>query len=665
MSGGNKLSGTTRRVRISLSAILVMLCLSLFLAPGSILAADKTGAAAPNDRFGVASSHLSFYEPADVDRMLDEAASSGIGWVRCAFAWSDLEPARGDWRFEKPDMVVRKARERNIKVLGILAGSPGWANGGNPWNYPPTDLEAWTIYAWTVSNRYRGIVSAWEIWNEENIDQYWKPGPDPARYVQLLGLASAGVRAADPEAKVVMGGVAGLDPQYLDDCLGLGAAEYVDAVAYHPYPETLEEDNYSPQESRCRDIVGFLRWLVSEHTTKDLEIWITELGWTTCAESPPGVSEQTQASYLLRSLINYAGTDVDMVFSYNLRDEHLNEHDCYGLLRDDYTEKPSYRHYATFNDVFSSTPAAPVPPASFDCAVPESLEAHCFTGEDGSLRIGVWKSDDSDDSLTIALKDCAYGEPLTVDPSSGEATPTPGVSRGEDGLLRVSGLAIGKTPVVLVFDRLLAPHVFSLSPAEGTAGTPVDIRGFGFGPAQGSSRVDFGGVPAAAYLSWTDGEVRCSVPAGVAGEVEVRVVTESATSNAATFAVFGVSSITPDYGIQGSQVAVTNLAGGGFQQGATVRLERGGSPTIDATSVVVVSGGSITCFLSLSGAPLGRYDVVVRNPDGREARLGQGFRVTDACGGGAGASISVFAGLMGLLSMAGYGLSARGPRGRR
>jgi hypothetical protein len=613
----------------------------------------------PNDRFGVASSHLSFYEPDQIDEILDRTASAGIGWVRCSFAWSDLEPVRGEWHFDKADMVVGKALARGIKVLGIMGASPPWANGGNPWNYPPTDLEAWTIYTWTVSQRYRGYVAAWEIGNEENIPQFWMPEPNPGQYVQLLGLASPAIRYADPGVKVVMGGVAGLDPQYLDDCLNLGAADYIDAIAYHPYPETLEEDNYTPQESRCRDIVGFVHWLVSEHTSKDLEIWITELGWTTCPESPPGVSEETQASYMLRSFINYAGTDVDRVFWYNLNDEYLNEHDYYGLLRQDMTSKLSYPYYANFNACL--TGALPTAPGtvSFVCSRPETLEAHSFTLGDEGLTISAWKSDDAGDSLDITLADYAYGEPVTVDPLTGGEEPTPGVTRDENGCLTVSSLGIGKTPVILRFARLHPPHIFTLAPTGGAAGAVISVKGFGFGSSRGSSRVYFGTAPSTVYSSWADDEVRCAVPPGTAGEVAVRVVAGESSSNEVPFRVFAVTSVTPDYGVQNTTVEVSNLAGAEFETGATVRLERSGSPTINAENVTVVSSSKITCRLNLTGAPLARYDVVVRNPDGGEARLVQRFRVTDACGGGAGASLSLFAGMMGLLSLAGVGIRSR------
>jgi len=100
-------------------------------------------------------------------------------------------------------------------------------------------------------------------------------------------------------------------------------------------------------------------------------------------------------------------------------------------------------------------------------------------------------------------------------------------------------------------------------------------------------------------------------------------------------------------------VVDAQIAGSGFAAGATVRLERS-STVINATDVVV-SPSQITCKLNLNGQPLGKYNLIVKNPNGQEAKLAGGFSITDACGQGAGASIVVLAGMMSLLSMAGLG----------
>ena len=287
-------------------------------------------------------------------------------------------------------------------------------------------MQAWSTYEQTVSERYRGKVAAWEVWNEENIDQFWQPHPDVAAYVGLLRTAAAAIKAGDPATTVVMGGVAGLDPNYLDACLRAGAWQYVDAIAYHPYPETLHWNDYTPQEERCRDIVSFVHSLVAGYTSKPIQVWITEFGWTTCAQQPPGVDGATQAAYMLRSLINYMDTDVDRVIWFNLRDTNLNALDRYGLLTADGTEKYAYGCYRTFQQSFGKASASAADQVAFSCARPETLEAHCFGTPEGSLILGAWKSYDAADTLSFTLNSPAFKDPLLVDPQTGEAQPLPG-----------------------------------------------------------------------------------------------------------------------------------------------------------------------------------------------------------------------------------------------
>lgn len=609
-------------------------------------------------RYGIASSHLPLYSPAVKQAELDATSGAGISWIRCVFAWSDMEPIPGVWNFTGTDEAVEMARARGIRILGILLASPPWANGGNPWNYPPVNMAAWYNYVYTVCFRYRGKVSAWEVWNEQNIHAFWMPDPNPVQYVNLLSVASSAVRAADPGAKVVMGGVAGLDPDFLNQCLAAGAANHIDALAYHPYPETLQADNYKPQEEHCRNIVIFLRWLISVYTSRPIEIWITEFGWTTCAESPPGVSEDTQASYILRSFLNYSKTDVNMIFLYNLRDGLLTPQHCYGILQNNFSVKPSYNFYKNFNSIFGDSIPAPPASAVFSCSAPDDLETHLSVLPDQSLVISAWNSQDNADVLTIDIADVRYDVPVTVNMNTGAETPTPGVMRGPDGRLRVSSLPIGKHPVVLRFRRLGAPNIFNLSPEISEPGGEVTLTGFGFGAVQGTSSVFFGSVRATEYVSWSDERIVVRVPSGLAGNYLVKVVTAQGESNSVPIKIFGISSIKPNSGVSGTVVTGVEITGGGFLPGAAPRIESGGH-VIHARDVNVVSDVKITCTLNLSGAPLGRYDVVVRNPDGKETKLVQGFRVTNICGGGAAMSLSFFGMLFGLLSMAGISMRAR------
>jgi len=520
------------------------------------------------DRFGVADSHLPLYLPQNMDKTLDGIRDAGGRWVRCVFAWTDMEYIPGNWVFAGADTAISKAQDRGIKVLGILGFPPWWANGGNPPNYPPSPafISNWENYVKKVCSLYKGKVAAWEIWNEENIDPFWEP-PDSETYMWLVSHTSSIIRSADPDATIVMGGVAGLGSDFLHECLDAGIADYVDALAYHPYVETIS-GGILPNESLCRNIVNLVRTYISMHTDKHLEIWLTELGWPT-EPNPvsPGVDEHTQACYLLRTFINYADTEVNRVIWYSICDEPDM---AYGLLRSDWSAKPSLAYYRVFQDVFGAATSSAPDAATYSCSNPATLEAHCFNLPDGTLAMAVWKSDDSNDSVTLTTSGTTYAKPVTIDPATGAQQPTPNATRGADGKVTVSDLPVGKQPVILKFHP--QPTVSAIKPATGV--------------------------------------------------------------NTTTYAV--------------------EILGSNFQAGASVRLQKGAT-VINGTGVVLAGEGKLTCNLNLSGKPLGKYDVFVTNTDGGEGKLTGGFTVVDVCGQGAGLTISVFAGLLGLLSAAGLG----------
>ena len=489
--------GKCGSARLTATALILVIAFSIGVT--SILpatASSEPGGTPLSDRFGVAESHLKLHDAATMDKELSETAEAGIGWIRIDFAWPDLEPQPGAWDFAGSDMAVEKARSRGIKILGILGGTPPWANGDKTMNVPPTDVEALKRYASTVSARYRARVSAWELWNEENTYSFWAP-PNADAYVALMRPVASTIRAADPAATIVLGGIAGLDPSFLEGCLKAGAADFVDAIAYHPYPETLQFLNYTPQESNSRFIVDFIRWMLSKYTTKPIQIWITEVGWTTCTYFPPGVDEATQATNMLRSLINYAGTSADKVFWYCLWDEQQNpgySEANYGLLSNSFARKPSWHYYKRFQESFGTAVSKSEGVVSFSCSRPGTLEAHAYELPDGSIAIAAWKSDDRADSLELTVLGKEYSDPLAVDLATGRASAVQEVMRGTDGNTVVSGLAVGKTPLILKVSNNSC-RVASITPGRANQFTfyvSAELSGSGFQPGA-TVRLEKGG----------------------------------------------------------------------------------------------------------------------------------------------------------------------------
>lgn len=204
--------------------------------------------------------------------------------------------------------------------------------------------------------------------------------------------------------------------------------------------------------------------------------------------------------------------------------------------------------------------------------------------------------------------------------------------------------------------------VTSITPYSGADNSTLDVTmtGYGFGAPNLSVQVSnaTASIPVTDVVVVSPTQLTCKLDlAGrPVGKYDVRVGGDYPVFvflNGFTVLEPSVSKITPNSGPNLWAVPVS-ISGLGFLPGATVRIESG-STVINATDVAVKSGSLITSKLDLKNKPLGKYDVFVTNPDGSEGKLAGGFTVTNACGQGAAISVSLFAGLLGLLSAAGLG----------
>ena len=83
----------------------------------------------------------------------------GINWLRLDFDWSQIERRRGEYDFYGYDRVVTALNGGGIKILGIIAYSPPWANGEKLSKYyPPENV---TDYARFASPRWRPVMRRW------------------------------------------------------------------------------------------------------------------------------------------------------------------------------------------------------------------------------------------------------------------------------------------------------------------------------------------------------------------------------------------------------------------------------------------------------------------------------------------------------------------------
>lgn len=316
-------------------------------------------------------SRLSTMSPEAIDAAFADALQLGASWVRDDLSWSRVQPTPGAYNWESFDAVVDAADAHGLSVVPILVFTPAWARpaGCNNWACAPAP-DAFAKFARDAANRYapRG-VHTWEIWNEPNKVGFWQPQPSAAAYGELLRQAAQAIKAVDPSATVVSGGLAPAATQggnveqrsFLASLCSAGGLTGVDAVGVHPYSSPVLP-SYSADWNAWQQISHTevsIRSVLRACGASDRGIWATEFGAPTggpgagsslaypnLAADPDHVDEATQAA-ILREAVDLAATDpaLDALFLYTDTDRGTSTatvENFFGLRRFDGSPKPAW-----------------------------------------------------------------------------------------------------------------------------------------------------------------------------------------------------------------------------------------------------------------------------------------------------------------------------------
>lgn len=265
-------------------------------------AAEPQGTARPQ-YVGMVASEVLPQKLAEQEATLKAQAAAGVGTLRQTFRWDEIEPRKDDWAFGLHDQLVASAAKAGITILPVVFAVPKreeaepkkGAKITATTTMPPRDMATFAQYAVVLVKRYgRGgtfwkehpevparPMTAWQIWNEPNIKPYWGGRPNQIEYTAMLKATSTAIRAVDPEAEIVTGGIPDSTqgialPDYLKLLSEAGAKGTFDTLAVHPYSKSVDG-----VISRTEDA----RNLLDRYGFNDVKVWITEVGWAT---SGPG-----------------------------------------------------------------------------------------------------------------------------------------------------------------------------------------------------------------------------------------------------------------------------------------------------------------------------------------------------------------------------------------
>jgi hypothetical protein len=235
-------------------------------------------------------------------------------------------------------------------------GSPSWINGSSDFAIVPTSasqfaswVSAYASFASAAAARYKGRVKYWELWNEENISDWWKPSPNLSQYLTWYKAVYAAIKAADPSANVGMGGITNLTAGATKDINGktfltgmYQAGVFPDAVVIHPYAPQNQNPTVTLQWQNNFTDVAMIHGIMTSWGQGGKQLWLTEWGWQSDA-----IGESEQASYTATAL-NMIATQYTYVTLSTIYCEQDASGNSWGLYTTGWSLKPAGSTYQSF-----------------------------------------------------------------------------------------------------------------------------------------------------------------------------------------------------------------------------------------------------------------------------------------------------------------------------
>jgi hypothetical protein len=290
----------------------------------------------------------------------------GFNWAKGYVNWATVEPEPGDFRWVDPDNVVKAFGNQQLNIVLRVHGTPAWARPSETLlSHPPSNLTDFANFLTALATRYKGQVAAYEIWNEPNLYYEWgNLDPDPAAYTEMLKTAYTAIKAVDPEALVISGGLATTgdgsqtavgDLDFLQQMYNAGVKGYFDAFGSHPYAYGLAPDQSHP-DGLSFDRVADQYEVMVANGDADTPIWITEVGWVLQTHwdlgehASIGVTQAQQAQYMTQAytMVQTEWPFVQALFLFNLDFSTVPWYPAtepmrwYAILNPDRTPRPAY-----------------------------------------------------------------------------------------------------------------------------------------------------------------------------------------------------------------------------------------------------------------------------------------------------------------------------------
>ena len=263
--------------------------------------------------------------------------AAGSTWVMTDLNWSVVQPVEGgpyDW--SSYDTSFSNAAAAGLSIYLLVDSNPAWVTSGGRQPIPADKLPAFQAFVQAAAQRYNGLngqprINYGSFFGEPDNQAAW--GNASAAYADMLAGVAPLVHAANPTAKVLIGGLA-YDWFTDDEIVSRGPGPFVrgflagvlqrlaatgaltstlDAFAFHFYP-------ISPERwPTLREKTQELRGILTQYGVGNLPILVPEVSiWSVL---PNQVEDQhAQATVLIQNFARALAVGVRQVFWFQVFD---------------------------------------------------------------------------------------------------------------------------------------------------------------------------------------------------------------------------------------------------------------------------------------------------------------------------------------------------------
>jgi polysaccharide biosynthesis protein PslG len=305
-------------------AIALTVAALIALLPAAASAALRAAALDSTVQFGVNTGVMfssEQYTRAQIDQQLAAVAATGATVVRSDALWEDAEPQapigvlhRYNWTLD--DEIVSSLAAHGLRWLPIIDYAAPWARALPGQAHSPTsNVGAYAAYAAAIASRYGPGGSFWlenpgihqvpvldyEIWNEPDSGTFWKPTPNPAAYAALYSAAWSAIKAKQPAAQVLIGGLT--RPAWFLQAMLAGDPNLrgqIDGISIHPYGSSPDKVFIAIRAARLAmraDGLGAV------------PLYVTEIGWTTHGSGFDSATPAERPGYISSTFATLGHTD--------------------------------------------------------------------------------------------------------------------------------------------------------------------------------------------------------------------------------------------------------------------------------------------------------------------------------------------------------------------